>query len=117
MKHIIGLNGLIAAWLIVAPPALGLSAPGTSAMWNDVVLGLLLLGCAMCVAAEAPGAVLYAAASLCCGVWLAGTPFFFRSPPASLAYDGLIGALVIVISGVQTWRLVSKPAPHRRAVP
>lgn len=116
MKHVIGLNGLLAAWLVLAPLALGLTAPGTPSMWNNLLVGLGLLGCSSAVAAELPGARLYALVACCCGVWLLATPFVFAISSTLAWYDVIIGAVVIVISGIEMWRILLRPVGDRSAI-
>ena len=105
MKHVIGLNLILGVWLLVLPFAFGYV---TVAMLNDVVLGLVIIACSSCIVAEVRGQTLCGTCGIVCGAWLMLTPFMLNDGAEAFA-NVIIGALVIVISAVETWRTT-----HRR---
>jgi hypothetical protein len=107
MKHIIGLNVILGVWLVLSPFAFGYAT--TAAAWNDVIVGLVIIGCAWCVVAEAPGAALCSACGVVCGAWLMLAPFMLNYRLTAFGYDVIIGALVLVISAIETWRVTHRP--------
>jgi SPW repeat-containing protein len=108
MKHIIGLNVILGVWLIVSPFAFGYDTASTAAIWNDVVVGLAIIGCAWCVVAEVPGSALCSGCSVLCGAWLLVAPFVLNYRLVAFGNDVIIGALALAISAIETWRLTHR---------
>jgi hypothetical protein len=109
MKHIIGLNLILGVWLAVSPFAFGYDTASTAAVWNDVVVGLAIIGCAWCVVTDVPGSALCSGCSIVLGAWLMVAPFMLNYRIIAFGNDFIIGALVLVISAIETWRTAHRP--------
>lgn len=109
MKHIIGLNLILGVWLIVLPFAFGYDTASPTAMWNDVIAGLAITGCAWCVVTEVAAARLCSGCSVLLGAWLLIAPFVLNYRMVEDGNDVIIGALVLVIGSIETWRLTHRP--------
>ena len=109
MKHLIGLNLILGGWLLVLPFAFGYL---TVAMWNDVVLGLVIIACSWCAVMEVPGQALWAMCAILCGAWLMLAPFILKYSAEAFG-DVTIGALVIGISTIETWRMTAQTNERR----
>jgi hypothetical protein len=104
MKHVIGLNLILGMWLLVLPFALGYV---TVAMWNDVVFGLVIISSSWGVVAEVPGQPLWGTCGILCGAWLMLSPFLLKDGAEAFG-NVFIGALVVVISAIETWRMMNR---------
>jgi hypothetical protein len=102
VKQVIGINLILGVWLLVLPFAFGYV---TVAMWNDVVFGLVIVSCSWAVVAEVPGQALWGTCGILCGAWLMLSPFILKDGAEAFG-DVIIGALVVVISSIETWRMM-----------
>jgi hypothetical protein len=110
MKRLIGVNLILGAWAIIAPFALGYYTLSTTAMWNDIVFGLMIFACSWCVLAEVPGQAACSSCAMLSGAWLMIAPFAFNYRIEAVASDLIVGFLVLVISAIETWRIGHKPS-------
>ena len=111
MKHIMALNVILGAWLVLSPFAFGYDTAKPTAMWNDVIVGLGIIGCARCVLTEVVVSRLWSGCSVFWGAWLIIAPFVLNYGMVAYGNDIIIGALVLTISAIQTWGLTHQP-PH-----
>ena len=109
MKHIIRLNVILGVWLLVSPFAFGYYTASFAAMWNDVIVGLAIIGCAWCVMTESPGSAFCSGCSAVGGAWLLLAPFMLNYRNTGFRADVIIGGLVVMISVVETWRIAHRP--------
>jgi hypothetical protein len=103
VQHLIGFNVVLGVWLLVLPFFFGY--PVSFAMWNDIVVGLVLIGCSWCFMANVPRRLFFAAGATLCGVWLILTPMVL-SYPFDPSVDAVVGTVVIVIGASEMWRVV-----------
>jgi len=109
MKHIIGLNLVLGAWLVLSPFAFAYDTANPTAMWNDVIVGLAIIGCARCVLTEVAVSRLCSGCSVFWGAWLIIAPFVLNYGIVAHGNDIIIGVLVLAISSIQTWGLTHRP--------
>lgn len=103
-----GLNIAVAVWLIVATFVLGYFEL-TAALWNDIVIGVLVLGLAGARAANPGAAPGLSWTNAVLGLWLILAPFVLgysveRAPLWNDVVVGLIMASLAVSSAVATPR-------------
>ena len=108
MKHVTWLNLILGVWLCVSPVAFGYDVVSTAATRNDVVIGLVIIGCSFCVLSEVRGQPLWNTCGLLCGAWLMLAPFILNYRAYELGNDLAFGASVIVISAIETWRMTHR---------
>jgi thiol:disulfide interchange protein len=109
LKHIVQINILLGAWLIVAPFILGYSG-STLESGNDIVTGVVLIGCSWWILAAMRGQVGASALQLLGGLWLIAAPFYFHYEKLSRAYtnDLIAGVLVVMVGATASWMLAAK---------
>jgi hypothetical protein len=114
LRHIVQINVILGAWLIVAPFVMGYSS-STVELVNDLALGLLLVGCSWWILAASKGQVGASTLELLGGIWLIVAPFFLHYERMSrvFANDIGVGILSAMVSATGTWMFVSR---FRRAV-
>lgn len=99
-------------WLIAAPFVLGYSTTGTGfrAYWNDVAVGLAVVGVLVPrVAVPARAASRLTAAALALGAWLVAAPFvlgFSADLPRAAVNDVVVGIALAVLAA----RAMSRPS-------
>lgn len=103
-KWLAGLNGLLGLWLIAVPFVI--SVP-TNAMWNAVVVGLIIAVLGgynfyLTTRGSEVNATLAGANSLL-GLWVIAAPFVFDPGTAALWNDVIVGALVAIFGGYNTY--------------
>ena len=97
-------------WLIAAPFVLGYSTTGTGfrAYWNDVAVGLAVVGVLVPrVAVPARAASRLTAAALALGAWLVAAPFvlgFSADLPRAAVNDVVVGIALAVLAARATPR-------------
>lgn len=106
-----GLNALAAVWLILAPFLLAYAGLG-SALWNDVVVGIVVLGLAAVRLASPAQAIGLSWINLILGIWLIVAPFVlnyaeFLTPRWN---DVILG---IVIGLLAIWSAMASSARSR----
>ena len=109
LKHLVQIDILLGAWLIVAPFILGYSGL-TVELGNDVAVGALLIGCSWWILAAMRGQVGASALQLVGGVWLVAAPFYFHYERLSRAYinDLIAGVLVVMVGATASWMLAAR---------
>jgi hypothetical protein len=109
LKHIVEINIVLGAWLILAPFVMGYSG-STVELTNDVALGVLLIGCSWWNAAAASGRADADTLGLLGGIWLIAAPFVLHYQRMSRAFanDIGVGILSVVVSLTAMWWLMSK---------
>jgi SPW repeat-containing protein len=109
VKHIVQINILLGAWLIVAPFVLGYSSARPE-MTNDFALGVVLIGCSWWILAAMPLTDFSQWLQIVGGLWLIAAPFVLHygrfSPP--FANDLVVGILSLLTSVSATWMLASR---------
>ena len=109
LKHIVQINILLGAWLIVAPFVMGY-AGSTLELANDAAIGVLLIGCSWWMLAGGTAQVACSALELLGGLWLIATPFYFHYEKMSRVYTNnvLVGILATMVGASATWMLSSR---------
>jgi hypothetical protein len=109
VKHVIGLNAIVGAWLILAAFAFGDNGM-TTATWNDVIVGLVIISCSVGLMAGVAARSAYMSCAILCGAWLMIAPFVWNYRSTMLPKDIFVGGLVIVVAAVEMWRVSRRPA-------
>jgi hypothetical protein len=114
LKHIVQINIILGAWLMVAPFVMGYSI-STAELASDVGIGLLLIACSWWILAASTGQVAASTLALLGGAWLIAAPFLLHYERLSRAFSNDIaaGILSVLVSATGTWMFVSRV---RRAV-
>ena len=109
LKHIVQLNIILGAWLVIAPFVLGYSM-STVELANDLVLGVLLIGCSWWMLAASTGQVGISTLELLGGIWLIGAPLLLHYQWMSRAFanDIGVGLVSVLVSATGTWMFVSR---------
>ena len=109
LKHIVQINILLGAWLIVAPFVMGYSR-STVELANDVALGALLIGCSWWTLTAFSGQAVAGTLELLGGIWLVAAPFLLQYERMSRAFanDIGVGILSVLVSATGTWMFVSR---------
>ncbi len=109
LKHIVEINIVLGAWLIVAPFVMGYSA-STVELANDVAVGVLLIACSSWTVAAAAGQVGAEMLGFLVGIRLITAPFVLHYQRMSRAFanDFGVGILSVLVSVTATWWLVSR---------
>lgn len=109
-----GVNVLLGLWLIAAPWVLAYSHP--RAVWNDVVVGIILIVLAAFKALKPVRLVWLSWANLALGIWLFIAPFVLQygqnvvsGVNRGLWNDLVVGIFVIVLSWTSA-NIVTRPA-------
>jgi hypothetical protein len=111
MKRLLEINSILGAWLILAPFVLAYSSGHTIAVSNDIVIGVLLVGCSLwAMTAEARRLFLAVFEGLC-GAWLIAAPFVLheRALSSAFANNVAVGSIVLLVSLVEGWMLSGRP--------
>lgn len=108
LKHIVQINILLGAWLIVAPFIMGYFG-STVQLANDVTIGVLLIGCSWWILAALNGQVGASILQLLGALWLVAAPVSFHYAKLSRAYtnDLTVGSLAAVVAAGAAWMLMS----------
>lgn len=108
LKHIVQVNILLGAWLIVAPFILGYSG-STVELGSDIAIGVLLIVCSWWILAAMTGRIGASALQLVGGLWLLAAPFYFHYEKFSHAYtnDLIVGILVVMVGAAASWMLAT----------
>jgi SPW repeat-containing protein len=109
LKHIVQINILLGAWLIVAPFVMGYSG-STLELANDVAIGLVFIGCSWWILAGLTAQVVCSTLELLGGLWLIATPFYFHYEKMSRVYTNnvVVGILAAMVAASATWILSSR---------
>jgi hypothetical protein len=109
LKHIVQINILVGAWLIVVPFVLGYSA-STVELANDVAVGVLLIGGSWWILAVPTGQIGAGTIQLLSGLWLVAAPFYFHYERLSRAWtnDIIAGALAAIVGAAAVWMLTTR---------
>ena len=109
LKHVVQLNILLGAWLIVAPFILGYSGAMVE-LGNDIAIGVLLIGSSWWILAAMTGQVGASLLQLVGGLWLIAAPFYFHYEKLSRAYtnDLIAGILVVMVGATASWMLAAR---------
>src|SRR5579862_4045232 len=109
LKHVVQVNILFGAWLVIAPFVLGYSG-FKPALTSDVLLGIWLIGCSWWILAAASGRVAAGTLELLGAIWLVAAPFVLHYQRLSRSFDNdiAIGILTLVVSAAATWMLASR---------
>lgn len=111
MKRITYVNVILGVWLIVAPAVFGYLSTNRIAAANDIALGVLLVAASWWVVAARTAHLYVSGFQLLCGVWLIVGPFVLRygAPSQVTLNDMVVGALVVIVSVLETWTLWRAP--------
>jgi len=109
LKHVVQINVLLGAWLIVAPFILGYSGSMVE-LGNDISIGLVLVGCSWWILAAMRGQLGATTLQLLGGLWLVAAPFYFHYEKLSRAYtnDVIAGVLVVMVGVTAMWMLAAR---------
>jgi len=113
LKHIVQVDIVLGAWLIVAPFVMGYSMSRPE-LANDIALGVLLIACSWWILAADSRQVGAAGLALLGGLWLIGAPFVLHDARLSRPFDTniVVGVLAVLVSARAAWMLASN---RRRA--
>ena len=102
VKTASGLNLVLGIWLLIAPFLLGNSGGGALAMWNDMVVGVIVLILAWIRFANPASATGLSWTNAVLGLWLILAPFIlgYSGTAAALWNDIIVGIAVAVFG---TW--------------
>jgi hypothetical protein len=104
MKHIIGFNIVIGIWLAAAPLIAGSELFSPARAWNNLFLGLIVVGAAAMVLADMPGPTAWSCGSLLAGVGLLVAPLVLPYRDHAFRNDAIPGVLILLISaGEISW--------------
>lgn len=102
-----GINLLAGIWLIIAPFLLGYS-DDANPLWNDVVVGILIVAMAGARVAGAFRAPSLSWINAALGFWLVIAPFVLGySDEATPLWNDIIVGIIVVLFGI--WSAVSSP--------
>ena len=109
LKHIVQINIILGAWLIIAPFVMGYSV-STVEVTNDVALGVVLIGCSWWIVAVETGQIGAGTLELLGGVWLIAAPFALHYERLSRPFsnDIVVGILSVLVSATGMWMFVSR---------
>jgi SPW repeat len=98
-------------WLIAAPAVFGSFATSRIAAVNDLALGVLLIATSWWIVGARTAHVYVSLFQLLCGIWLIVGPFVLRYSGLAQATlnDMIAGALVVIVSVLETWTLWRAP--------
>jgi hypothetical protein len=112
MRRLTYINLILGVWLIAAPVVFGSFATSRIAAANDIGLGVLLIAASAWIVAARTAHLYVSGFQLLCGVWLIVGPFVLRYGALSQVMtlnDMIVGALVVIVSVLETWTLVRAP--------
>lgn len=97
---VLGVCVALGVWLIAAPFALGYRGTSIRAAGEDVILGIVIVGCSLWVALrpDAPAAVSWLI--MLFGVWVVIAPFVlgYRTVTVAFANDVIVGMLLLILT-------------------
>lgn len=110
MQWASGLNVLAGLWLVAAPFVLAYSDL-QAALWNDIVVGVLVAGIAVVRVSGAYRATWLSWTNVVLGVWLIAAPFVlgYSDTTAALWNDIVVG---VIIAGLGAWSAMASPRGH-----
>ncbi len=104
-----GLNILLSIWLIVSPFLLGFSAGSALALWDAIVVGVVVLILSWIRMANPESATWISWVSALLGLWLIVSPFVLgTSFIMAVMWDDIIVGIGMVIFGA--WAALAAPA-------
>ena len=111
MKRLTWINLILGIWLVVSPFALGYSST-MAATANDVVLGILFLGCSAWIVAGMRAPIAVSWFEILCSIWLIATPFVqnYQRLPHVMTNDVTVGVITLLVGLIETWSLMLEPA-------
>jgi hypothetical protein len=111
MRRVTYINLILGVWLIAAPAVFGVFTTNRIAAANDVGLGVLLIATSWWIVATRTAQLPVSGFQLLCGIWLIAGPFVLRYSGFAQATlnDMIAGALVLVVSVLETWTLWRAP--------
>jgi hypothetical protein len=111
MKRVTYINLVLGVWLLVIPIVFGTFALSRRAAVNNVALGVLLIASSWWIASKKTAQVPVSGFQLLCGVWLIIGSFVLRYRGFSqlVQNDLIVGALVVIVSMLETWTLWRAP--------
>jgi len=109
LRHVVQVNILLGAWLIIAPFVMGYSGT-TVEVANDVTLGIWLIVCSWWILAAATRQVGASTLELIGALWLVAAPFVLHYQRMSRPFDNdiAVGILTLIVSATGTWMLSSR---------
>ena len=109
MRRITWISLILGIWLIASPFSLA-HASTTTAMANDIIVGILILVCsAWIVGGMAPIAV--NVFEILCSVWLIGAPFVlhYQKLAPAMTNDVVVGIITLLVGLIEIWTLMIEP--------
>ena len=106
-----GLNIVLGIWLLVAPFLLGYSGASTAALWNDIIVGVIVLVLAWIRVANPARSTWMSWTNVVLGLWLVVASFIlgYSSIAAAIWNDILVGLSVAVLGA---WSALATRAVH-----
>jgi hypothetical protein len=96
-----GLNILFSIWLIISPFLLGYSATNGTAMWDAIIVGVIVLVLAWIRFANPDGGTWPSWVNAVLGLWLIIAPFVLgTSANATIMWNDIIVGIAFVVFGV-----------------
>jgi hypothetical protein len=111
MKHVIGFNVVIGAWLIAASLTMEGDPLSPAQAWIYLFLGLIIVGASAMVLADMPGQTAWTLCALIGGTWLLLVPLILPDRGYAFGTDAIVGALILVVSALEIW-LSHRTARH-----
>ena len=107
MKRIIEVNLILGIWLIVAPFVLMYATGHIPAVSNDIVVGILLVGCSLWVLGAPTTPLTAIAFESLCGAWLIAAPFAFHERALRHAFTNnmIVGGIILLVCVGEEWML------------
>ena len=101
VKFASGVNIVLGAWMVIASWILGYSGV-TAALWNDIIVGVIVLILAWAREANPGGIAAMSWINALLGLWLIAAPFVlaFSNQPTALWNNIVVGILVAFLG---TW--------------
>jgi hypothetical protein len=109
LKHVVEINIILGAWLVVAPFVMGYSGSRVE-LANDVVIGAWLIGCSWWTLAGYSSQAVAGTLEMLAGIWLVAAPFVLRSPRTSRSFDNdiAVGLSSLIVSAATTWMVSAR---------
>jgi hypothetical protein len=99
-------NALVGLWLMISPLLIGYTATPT-AVWNAVVVGVLIVACAWVRATGAGNTLALSGVNVVLGAWLVTAPFFlYPNDPLAVGNSLVVGVLTGLLA---LWSIAATP--------
>jgi hypothetical protein len=110
MKRFTWITLILGIWLIASPFALG-HASTTAATANDVIVGILFLGCSWWIVGGMAQPSVVNWFEVLCSIWLCAAPYALHYERLShaMANDVVVGIITLLVGLIEAWTLMLEP--------